>query len=238
MGNMRDLQYQKYSSGRKTHKGKPFNWGSRFIFVAVISGTAYNYSHRFCIHAPWCLESKCGIVKLDHVFWSTFCCQLTCDLDCVLRVCWNWGSSGGLCSDEAQRALPAVEFDGFMFQCIKCISASQKYTQPCKSASVRLFIWFHQACFAWVILMHGTRWHFFSTVTKAEAPNCHCISYFWLPLVPLKIWLAFACGKPLKRTHSECWLKENWQFQGRMYCWDCFLKCNLLWFYLLVNSVV
>lgn len=50
--------------------------------------------------------------------------------------------------------------------------------------------------------------------------------------------ICFAHGKLLKRTHNECWLEGNWQFQGRMYCWDCFLKCNLVWFYLLVNSVV
>ena len=44
--------------GRKHTKVKHFNWGSLFIFVIVILGTAYDYSHCFCIHAHWCLETK------------------------------------------------------------------------------------------------------------------------------------------------------------------------------------
>lgn len=44
--------------GEKTHKGMHFNWGSRFIFVIVILGTACDCSHCFCIHVHWYLETE------------------------------------------------------------------------------------------------------------------------------------------------------------------------------------
>lgn len=106
-------------------------------------------------------------------------CQLTCDLGHVLHDCWNSGSSGELWNDSPQKSLPVVGFDGFMFQCLKCISASQKYTWTCKNGSVMLFILFHQTCFACIILMQRTYQHFFSTMTMANAPNsppCTCFT--------------------------------------------------------------
>lgn len=105
-------------------------------------------------------------------------CQLTYDLGSVLHDCWNSGSSGELWNDSSQESLPVVGFDGFVFQCLKCISISQKYTWTCKNGSLMLFILFHLTCLACIILMHRIYQHFFSTVIMANAQNSSPYTHF------------------------------------------------------------
>lgn len=59
IGNMKDLgNGNVLCCGEKKYKGEYLNQGHRFIFVIATFGTAYNYSHCFCIHAHQCLETK------------------------------------------------------------------------------------------------------------------------------------------------------------------------------------